>query len=95
MYTIPKRLPRSYPRGYGQAHCDICGVKYMFLELRRDGAGRLVCRGEGRGRDEVTLTEQNLLGIPERRLPNEGAMPRSEEFEAIPGPYELDEGPFE
>jgi hypothetical protein len=65
--TIGKRWPRSAPRGDIQSMCDYCGVMWRRSQLRRDGAGLLVCPDEGDGRDSVTLDRLNAMGA--RRAP--------------------------
>lgn len=65
--TIGKRWPRNAPRGDIQSMCDYCGVMWRRSQLRRDGAGLLVCPDEGTGRDTVTLDKLNAAGA--RRVP--------------------------
>jgi hypothetical protein len=57
--TIGTKWPKSAPRGDGAEYCAICGVKWRFSQLRRDGCGRLVCPDEGDGLDEKTLNRIN------------------------------------
>ena len=54
--TIGRRVRPGLPRGDFHCHCDICGVLWYRSQLRRDGAGRLVCPDEGDGLDAVTLS---------------------------------------
>lgn len=57
--TMPKRLPKSYPRGTFQALCDYCGNLYYRHSLRRDESGFLACPRDQRGRDTVKLNRMN------------------------------------
>jgi hypothetical protein len=59
MRTIGRFWPTERTNGDYQCMCDICGVHWRRSQLRRDGAGRLVCPDELPGRDEVTLDRQN------------------------------------
>lgn len=67
--TIGKRWPKTAPRGDYQAACDYCNVMWRRSQLRRDGAGLLVCPDEGDGRDAVTLSELNAAGAQAQRGP--------------------------
>ena len=49
--------------------CDYCGVLWRRSQLRRDGAGHLVCPDEGDGRDSVTLDKLNASHAQAQRGP--------------------------
>jgi len=58
--TMPRRLPRNYPRGDFQAMCDYCGAVFYRSALVRKEGGFLACRKDcAKGRDEVTLSRLN------------------------------------
>lgn len=67
MRTIGKHWPSDAPRGDYQEMCDYCGVMWRRSQLRKDGAGRLVCPDEGSGLDATTL---NKLNAAARRRPS-------------------------
>jgi hypothetical protein len=62
--TIGWHWPRSALGDYTW-RCDYCGVAWRRSQLRRDGAGLLVCPDEGPGEDAVTLSEKNQDLTPE------------------------------
>lgn len=55
MRTIGKHRPQGSPEGDYEAKCDYCGVHWYRSDLRRDGAGNLVCPDHDHGEDVVTL----------------------------------------
>jgi len=58
--TMPRKLPRNYPRGDFQAMCDYCGSVFYRSALVRKEGGFLACRKDcAKGRDEVTLSRLN------------------------------------
>lgn len=75
-------VPRHYPHdhvlpGERQDNCAYCGGRFYRSEMRRDGAGYLVCPDDDDGgRDVVTLDRLNAQGASQRRL----TPPPSEEF---------------
>jgi len=62
--SIQRRIPPNQPVGDFRCLCDYCGAAYMRSELVRDGAGLLVCPGEGEGLDKVTLDEMQAAMQP-------------------------------
>jgi hypothetical protein len=62
MRTIGRRI-RSGERS--RALCSYCGTRWDRDKLYRDAAGLLVCPQEGRGRDAVTLTRENVAASRE------------------------------
>ena len=60
--TIGRKWPLSAPRADYPCYCDYCGAKWRRSQLRRDGAGLLVCPDEGDGADTVTLDRMNAEG---------------------------------
>lgn len=64
--TVGRRRPSSSPLGDYQAKCHYCGVVYYRSELRRDGAGNLMC-GADDGIDALTLDKMNAEMTPPPR----------------------------
>jgi len=69
MRTIGRHRPKSSPRGDTVALCDYCGVQWYRHQLYRDRANLLVCPDEGKGRDSVTLSEENAAAARSRTGP--------------------------
>lgn len=69
MKTIGRHWSKKAPRGDFQAMCDYCGVQWRRSELRRDRSGMLACPDDVRGKDGVTLSEENALAAAQPRGP--------------------------
>lgn len=69
MRTIGRHWSKKAPRGDFQAICDYCGVQWRRSQLVRDRAGLLACPDDQRGKDAVTLSQENALAAGEPRGP--------------------------
>lgn len=58
MQQIGRHWPSSAPPGDYQALCSYCGSPWRRSQLRRDGAGNLMCPDD-EGLDSVTLDRMN------------------------------------
>lgn len=58
--TMPRRLPRNYPRGDFQTCCDWCGALFYRSQLVRKEGGTLACKKDcAKGRDATQLSRMN------------------------------------
>lgn len=67
MRTIGHRWPSTAPQGDRAVFCDYCGVKWRRSQCVRDRAGRLACPDDRKGKDELTLSEENAAGAAQLR----------------------------
>jgi hypothetical protein len=47
--------------------CDYCGVKWRRSQCTRDASGRLACPDDRKGKDELTLSEENAAAAAQLR----------------------------
>lgn len=69
MRTIGRHWPSKAPRGDFQALCDYCGVMWRRSQLKRDRAGMLACPDDAKGKDGVTLAQENAAQAGQPRGP--------------------------
>ena len=67
MRTIGHRWPSTAPQGDRAVFCDYCGVKWRRSQCTRDASGRLACPDDRKGKDELTLSEENAAAAAQLR----------------------------
>lgn len=74
-YTIRQKRSSKSPPGDVIRCCSYCGIPWYRSQLVRDASGNLACPDDQRGRDVVTLDEENLAWAASRRNDPAAGMP--------------------